>query len=892
MAHVCDVCPGTSNSEPFGNSHYEPIASESKRCKLGHTQYEPEKLYNCLKGYPPCNRTFTTKKALLRHLRESSKHCNEASTTKFHCSLCPKLFSRAYDRKRHETEQHDNGKRICKGCGKLTRPNAHNENDASAKCNGYVDSKSTPTLQQAVENSHLEYTLDRNFIAKISGNFHQTTHAIPEIEKVGLRQYCVCDNKCFLKFAQQKRDLDPFVVPEEVYSKVASLQKSNARNTTRSIECSICHLTFESGHHVTLFKHLSDHFRTFAGGHSCEQCQVSFVHKKDLQIHQESAAAGSCGFKFKHIEPCTGHHAPPSRPHQPDSEDTEVLRAACLKKDDDRFNFCYRIWNWEQAQLQAFAVTVKSVRLHDGDLLMNSSPMSYPQACSLIPNLSVWKTSVSIRATQSEPADRSTTPELVNIGESLTYRTYRSLGPSKESGAPTRVTGLHEDALNRAVCAGEIDLVASLLEDGTEINYEDANGLRSLHYAVLFGFDIICQTLLNKGAPPNTETAQGDTPLALAVSRYDTDIAEMLLNFGADVDSTNAYGQTCLQICSSFVKSSCCRLLLRYGADINATSACGPGLFYPPAMCYSTPKPSFYGRGYTALYIASRSGRYEIVEQLLQKGADLSILNKYKESALYCALKYGHLRIVKLLLQHGALLGVELPEYSDYPLTYAIRNGSDLELISDLVQAGAEVDDCTSDNDNEGQMAGDKPLQTAAAHGCLDIVTFLLKKGAIPDPKALCAAIANQHVEVSETLLTNGANPNVPACEGNSCRPVTPLALAISSKDIDMLDLLLGHGADPNQLSNNDRVGEGVSPLILAIANGVEDAVERLVCCGANVNQYVRLDTRRLSQSIPEHDDVRLENVIPLKFALQKGESSIHRYLTSVGAASSWREIP
>ena len=59
-------------------------------------------------------------------------------------------------------------------------------------------------------------------------------------------------------------------------------------------------------------------------------------------------------------------------------------------------------------------------------------------------------------------------------------------------------------------------------------------------------------------------------------------------------------------------------------------------------------------RGRTLLYIASRSGFYDMCELLLEKGASINEVQSTGRTPLHAAACYGHTEIVRLLLQYGA----------------------------------------------------------------------------------------------------------------------------------------------------------------------------------------------------------------------------------------------
>ncbi len=58
--------------------------------------------------------------------------------------------------------------------------------------------------------------------------------------------------------------------------------------------------------------------------------------------------------------------------------------------------------------------------------------------------------------------------------------------------------------------------------------------------------------------------------------------------------------------------------------------------------------------GETALHEASFWGRSDVVKMLIEAGADVNLVNRDGETALYLASRWGHSEIVKILKEAGA----------------------------------------------------------------------------------------------------------------------------------------------------------------------------------------------------------------------------------------------
>jgi len=112
-------------------------------------------------------------------------------------------------------------------------------------------------------------------------------------------------------------------------------------------------------------------------------------------------------------------------------------------------------------------------------------------------------------------------------------------------------------------------------------------------------------------ADPSQSAAVADdgfTALHLAVYASQAEAARLLIDRGADVDvrSTGSIARVPPLGTAAFVRSvPLARLLLDAGADVN-----GPG-----------------GGGFTALHSAAINGDTELVELLLERGADTTVMN-------------------------------------------------------------------------------------------------------------------------------------------------------------------------------------------------------------------------------------------------------------------------
>jgi len=108
------------------------------------------------------------------------------------------------------------------------------------------------------------------------------------------------------------------------------------------------------------------------------------------------------------------------------------------------------------------------------------------------------------------------------------------------------------------------------------------------------------------------------------------------------------------------------------------------------------------GVGNTPLLLASREGRLEIAELLLDKGANIEAKNEDGGTPLLIASQGGRLEIVALLLQSGANVEAQGNVTGNTSLLHASSNGH-LEIVALLVAKGAKIDT----RNKEGKTAED-----------------------------------------------------------------------------------------------------------------------------------------------------------------------------------------
>lgn len=142
--------------------------------------------------------------------------------------------------------------------------------------------------------------------------------------------------------------------------------------------------------------------------------------------------------------------------------------------------------------------------------------------------------------------------------------------------------------------------------------------------------------LLSKGADVNESTQTGDNPLELACSMGDKHMAALLLEHKPSLEK----GPKALLNAARNGDIDIMQMLLDYGADINA---------HPYGEYTTLPQQRASESWGSALHCTVRDGHIEAVKFLLEKGAAKEYKNKLNVTALDLAKKLGHDQIVRLL---------------------------------------------------------------------------------------------------------------------------------------------------------------------------------------------------------------------------------------------------
>jgi cytohesin len=303
------------------------------------------------------------------------------------------------------------------------------------------------------------------------------------------------------------------------------------------------------------------------------------------------------------------------------------------------------------------------------------------------------------------------------------------------------------------------------------------------------------------------------------------------------------------------------RTIIGKGADIaGVAERPGTAIYYDGAGTVTWQTRRIETIDGTPLHWAAHTGRADIAEFLISKGADVNATTAYRWTPIYFAAREQHEDLVELLMARGAVVNMNDDTFGS-PMHAA---GS--RRIAELLQnSGASTNaKCTYYG---------SPLHMAAYEGRAEVVQFLLEKGLNVDE------LARWQLDVTDITA-----------------PVTPPYVAALGGQLEVVKLLMAKGADVNFVSaklviRNTSTGKdeeadfgcGGGVLHAAAWGGHVGVCEYLLHKGAQIDQKGDMPSGT-PFSLPRR------KVTPLSVAAQRGHLSVVKLLLEKGASANAKD--
>jgi ankyrin repeat protein len=319
-------------------------------------------------------------------------------------------------------------------------------------------------------------------------------------------------------------------------------------------------------------------------------------------------------------------------------------------------------------------------------------------------------------------------------GDVEALRALIKQGVDVNAAAADGTTALHWASYRDAVDSADL-----LIRAGAHVNAANDLGATPLWTASLNGSAAMVARLLQAKADPNLALLLGETPLMAASRSGNPLVVTQLIDKGAKVNARGPRGQTALMWAVSAQHPEVVRVLLTRDAGIHARSDVWSEMMAVPPHG----KPE-YNRliphgGDTALMFATRVGDRASANVLLAAGANVNDADAWGVSALVLAAHSGFTDLVELLLDKGADADAAGPGFT--ALHEAIMR-RDEKMVTALLAHGANPNAplqtwtperrSSEDFNFAPALVGATPFWLAARFAEPNVMRLLVKQGADP----------------------------------------------------------------------------------------------------------------------------------------------------------------
>jgi ankyrin repeat protein len=294
-------------------------------------------------------------------------------------------------------------------------------------------------------------------------------------------------------------------------------------------------------------------------------------------------------------------------------------------------------------------------------------------------------------------------------------------------------------ALHWASYRDDLESADVLIHAGAAVNAANDLGVTPLWTASLNGSVAMVRRLLEAGANPSAALLRGETVVMVAARAGNPEIVELLASRGADVNARAARGQTALMWAVAQQHPDVVKVLLAHGADLRARSdVWGQMMAVPPHGLPEYNREIPHG-GDTALMFAARAGDLASAKLLVAAGANVNDADAWGVSAAMLAAHSGFAELVEFLLDKGADPNAAAPGFT--ALHEAIMR-RDERIVTALLAHGADPNASlrtwtptrrsSKDFHFDPELVGATPFWLASRFLEPGVMRLLVKHGADP----------------------------------------------------------------------------------------------------------------------------------------------------------------
>lgn len=215
----------------------------------------------------------------------------------------------------------------------------------------------------------------------------------------------------------------------------------------------------------------------------------------------------------------------------------------------------------------------------------------------------------------------------------------------KTTKKPTKIRTIFD-----AIVLNDFDAVKTFVEKSQNYVKELSDGrITPLHQACKCNLPEVAEYLIDNGADINAKDVMKMTPLHYACIEASDELIKLLMAKGADTQVENSKKQKPGKILE--LRDAAQKTLLNaleHGGKENKKAVVEIFKEWPDFINHS------FSKGMRPIHLAAGFGQPEMIELLLQYGADIETLDMKLNTPLHYAAMYGKIDSVKYLLEHGA----------------------------------------------------------------------------------------------------------------------------------------------------------------------------------------------------------------------------------------------
>ena len=294
-------------------------------------------------------------------------------------------------------------------------------------------------------------------------------------------------------------------------------------------------------------------------------------------------------------------------------------------------------------------------------------------------------------------------------------------------------------ALHWASYRDDLESADLLIRSGANVNARNDLGATPLWAACQNGSESMVGRLLTAGANPNAALLLGETPVMVAARSGSPAVVELLAAQGANVNARAARGQTALMWAVAQKHPEVVKVLIANGADIHARSDSRTEVMAVPPHGYLEYNRAIPHGSDTALIFAARVDDLASAKLLVAAGANVNDEDAWGVSAVVLAAHSGFTDVVEFLLEKGANANSDRAGFT--ALHEAVMR-RDENLVKVLLDHGADANlpvrswtptrRSSRDFNFPPELIGATPFWLAARFTEPEVMRLLVKHGADP----------------------------------------------------------------------------------------------------------------------------------------------------------------